>query len=225
MGNLRVTKQVQWHLSMIQGYQDFRKFILWHGTKEDKVKYVVTCLFIKNKINKKSKVEQIMTRTYVNIVWHSMDGSKIIIPWILSSTCHIQWRKMTLWVIWDELMKTMHVLPMEENSIIKVMQIIGWDNKRSHFDKTDEEATLGIVTNVKEVFVWLGYSYLFIRVRMNPLTHGIVWSEVVVDLTLSSKYSSLEIDVARPSEYENIMTRSRGTKWASDVDTTMTIIN
>ena len=54
---------------------------------------------------------------------------------------------------------------------------------------------LGIVTNVKEVCVWLSYSYLLIRGRMNPLGHGIEWSDMVVDLTLSSKQRSLVIDV------------------------------
>jgi len=82
---------------------------------------------------------------------------------------------MTLWVIGDGLMKTTHVLPMEGNYMLEVMQIIGWV-KKSQFDKIGEEVTLGTVTNVKEVCVWLGYTYLFIRVRMNPLAHGIGWS-------------------------------------------------
>ncbi len=43
---------------------------------------------------------------------------------------------------------------------------------------------------------------------MNLLAHGIGWSEMVVDLTLSSKQRSLVIDVARPSEYENIIARN-----------------
>ena len=43
---------------------------------------------------------------------------------------------------------------------------------------------------------------------MNPLTHGIVWNEMVVDLTLSSKKRFLVIDVARPSKYENIIAQN-----------------
>jgi len=50
---------------------------------------------------------------------------------------------------------------------------------------------LGTVTNVKEICVCLGYSYLFIKLGMNLLTHGIGWSEMVVDLTLSSKQRSI----------------------------------
>ena len=49
---------------------------------------------------------------------------------------------------------------------------------------------------------------IFIRLGMNLLAHGIGWSEMVVDLTLSSKQRSLVIDVARPSEYENIIARN-----------------
>ena len=64
-----------------------------------------------------------------------------------------------------------------------------------------------------------GYSYIFIRLGINPLVHGIEWSEMVVDLTLSSKQRSLVIHVAHPSEYENIIARNWRTKWASDVDT------
>jgi len=85
----------------------------------------------------------------------------------------------------------MHILPKEENGMLEVMQIIGLD-KRFQFIKTrDEEMTLGTITNVKEVYVWLGHSYLFIRVRTNHLAHGIRWKEMVVDLTLSSKHRFL----------------------------------
>jgi len=44
----------------------------------------------------------------------------------------------------------MNVLPMEENDILEVMQIIGW-SMRSQFDKSGEEVTLDSVTNVMEV--------------------------------------------------------------------------
>ena len=68
--------------------------------------------------------------------------------------------------------------------------------------------TLCTVTNVKEICVSLGDTYLFIRVRLNPLAHGIGWSEMVVDFTFGSKQRSLVIDVACPSEYENIIARN-----------------
>ncbi|KAF5808253.1 putative DNA helicase [Helianthus annuus] len=35
--------------------------------------------------------------------------------------------------------------------------------------------------NVKEACAWLGYTYLFIRMKMNPLAYGIGWDEVIAD--------------------------------------------
>ena len=52
-------------------------------------------------------------------------------------------------------MEIMHALPMEGNSMLEVMQIIGWD-KMYQFGKNGEEGTSGTVTNVKEVvFGWV----------------------------------------------------------------------
>ncbi|PWA39446.1 hypothetical protein CTI12_AA570910 [Artemisia annua] len=45
-------------------------------------------------------------------------------------------------------------------------------------DNLNAEVTLGTVTNVKEACAWLGYTYLFIRMKMNPLVYGIGWDEV-----------------------------------------------
>lgn len=45
-------------------------------------------------------------------------------------------------------------------------------------DNLNAEVALGTVTNVKEACAWLGYTYLFIRMRLNPLAYGIGWDEV-----------------------------------------------
>lgn len=45
-------------------------------------------------------------------------------------------------------------------------------------DNLNAEVALGTVTNVKEACAWLGYTYLFIRMRQNPLAYGIGWDEV-----------------------------------------------
>lgn len=45
-------------------------------------------------------------------------------------------------------------------------------------DNLNAEVVLGTVTNVKEACAWLGYTYLFIRMKMNPLAYGIGWDEV-----------------------------------------------
>lgn len=46
-------------------------------------------------------------------------------------------------------------------------------------DNLNAEVVLGTVTNIKEACAWLGYTYLFIRMKMNPLAYGIGWEEVV----------------------------------------------
>ena len=57
-------------------------------------------------------------------------------------------------------------------------------------------------------FVLAGLFLYFHKVGNESFSNGIGWSEMVVDLTLSSKQRSLVINVARPSEYENIIARN-----------------
>ncbi|KAL5077954.1 hypothetical protein RYX36_016938 [Vicia faba] len=72
-------------------------------------------------------------------------------------------------------------------------------------DNLNAEVALGTVTNVKEACAWLGYTYLFIRMRMNPLAYGIGWDEVMADPALSSKQRSLVIDAARSLDKAKMM--------------------
>jgi activating signal cointegrator complex subunit 3 len=48
-------------------------------------------------------------------------------------------------------------------------------------DHLNAEIVSGTVTNVKEAINWLKYTYLFIRMRRNPLVYGIGWDEVEND--------------------------------------------
>jgi hypothetical protein len=57
--------------------------------------------------------------------------------------------------------------------IIFILQFLG-----SLKDNLNAEVALGTVTNVKEACAWLGYTYLFIRMKTNPLVYGIAWEEV-----------------------------------------------
>nr|GEV18926.1 DExH-box ATP-dependent RNA helicase DExH14 [Tanacetum cinerariifolium] len=72
-------------------------------------------------------------------------------------------------------------------------------------DNLNAEVTLGTVTNVKEACAWLGYTYLFIRMKMNPLVYGIGWDEVVADPSLSLKQRSLVTDAARALDKAKMM--------------------
>ena len=98
-----------------------------------------------------------MTRKYVNMVFTFMgwEWNNISMNFITYLWSHIVKKNDSIWVIWDGLMKTTHILPMEDNDMLEVMQIIGWD-KRFQFDKSGEEVTLG---TVKEVYVWRLFLY------------------------------------------------------------------
>ncbi|PQQ17082.1 DExH-box ATP-dependent RNA helicase DExH14-like [Prunus yedoensis var. nudiflora] len=72
-------------------------------------------------------------------------------------------------------------------------------------DNLNAEVALGIVTNVKEACEWLGYMYLFIRMRLNPLVYGIGWDEVVADPSLSLKQRALIADAARALDKATMM--------------------
>jgi replicative superfamily II helicase len=56
-------------------------------------------------------------------------------------------------------------------------------------DNLNAEVALGTVTNVREACAWLGYTYLFIRMKTNPLVYGITWEEV----TFSSIVHTLNV--------------------------------
>lgn len=58
-------------------------------------------------------------------------------------------------------------------------------------DSINAEISLGTVTNMDEGVRWLGYSYLFVRMRKNPLLYGMVASDVEQDPLLGSKRHSL----------------------------------
>ncbi|XP_020701426.1 DExH-box ATP-dependent RNA helicase DExH14 isoform X3 [Dendrobium catenatum] len=72
-------------------------------------------------------------------------------------------------------------------------------------DNLNAEVALGTVTNVKEASAWLGYTYLFIRMKTNPLAYGVAWDEVIADPSLSSKQRSLIIDAARSLDKAKMM--------------------
>jgi len=44
------------------------------------------------------------------------------------------------------------------------------------------KVTLGTISNVDEAVQWLSYTYLFVRMKMNPLCYGINYQDVHVSL-------------------------------------------
>ncbi|GAA5908844.1 uncharacterized protein JCM6883_004186 [Sporobolomyces salmoneus] len=58
-------------------------------------------------------------------------------------------------------------------------------------DSLNAEISLGTVTNMDEGVRWLGYSYLFVRMRKNPLVYGMTADEVMQDPLIGSKRHAL----------------------------------
>jgi antiviral helicase SLH1 len=64
-------------------------------------------------------------------------------------------------------------------------------------DNLNAEISLGTVTNVGEAVQWLGYSYMFVRMKQSPLNYGIEWAEIRDDPHLVQRRRKLIIDAAR----------------------------
>lgn len=58
-------------------------------------------------------------------------------------------------------------------------------------DNLNAEITLGTISNVDEAIKWLSYTYLFVRMRINPQCYGINYMDVHDDSTLEMKRRDL----------------------------------
>lgn len=59
---------------------------------------------------------------------------------------------------------------------------------------------LGTVTNIREASIWLSYTYLYTRMKKNPLVYGIDWDELFNDPLLNSYRQKLISEAARELE-------------------------
>ncbi|KAK5660264.1 hypothetical protein OQA88_12804 [Cercophora sp. LCS_1] len=64
-------------------------------------------------------------------------------------------------------------------------------------DNLNAEIALGTVTTIPEAVKWIGYSYLFVRMRRNPMAYGVDWSEYNDDRMLVQRRRKLAIEAAR----------------------------
>jgi len=64
-------------------------------------------------------------------------------------------------------------------------------------DNLNAEIALGTVTSIEEGIQWLGYSYMFVRWKKNPLMYGIEWQELSDDPHLYSQRKKLIVKAAR----------------------------
>ena len=59
------------------------------------------------------------------------------------------------------------------------------------------EISLGTVTNVEEAVQWLSYTYLYVRMRKNPLVYGMKYAELKEDPLLDIKRTEIIRETAR----------------------------
>ena len=63
-------------------------------------------------------------------------------------------------------------------------------------DNLNAEIALGTVSNIQEAVAWLGYTYLSVRMRRNPLAYGFTPKELSLDQNLTGKSVALITEVA-----------------------------
>ncbi|KAI0017266.1 Sec63 Brl domain-containing protein [Xylariomycetidae sp. FL0641] len=64
-------------------------------------------------------------------------------------------------------------------------------------DNLNAEISLGTVTSIPDAVQWIGYSYLFVRMRRSPMTYGIEWAEIRDDPNLVQRRRQLAVQAAR----------------------------
>ncbi|KAL2267588.1 hypothetical protein VTJ83DRAFT_4865 [Remersonia thermophila] len=64
-------------------------------------------------------------------------------------------------------------------------------------DNLNAEIALGTVTSISDAVKWIGYSYLFVRMKKNPMAYGIEWSEFDNDRLLFKRRRDLAIKAAQ----------------------------
>ncbi len=64
-------------------------------------------------------------------------------------------------------------------------------------DNLNAEIALGTVNSISDAVKWIGYSYLFVRMKRNPMAYGIEWQEFSDDPALVQRRRKLAIQAAR----------------------------
>lgn len=64
-------------------------------------------------------------------------------------------------------------------------------------DSLNAEVALGTVTTVDEGVQWIGWTYLFVRMRKNPMVYGLTLEDLQNDPWLGSKRHTLIVTAAK----------------------------
>ncbi|KAG0300672.1 hypothetical protein BGZ98_008986, partial [Dissophora globulifera] len=67
----------------------------------------------------------------------------------------------------------------------------------SMVDNLNAELSLGTITNVDEAVTWLSYTYLYVRMRKNPLVYGMAHTEPMEDPLLGKKRRDIIVAAAK----------------------------
>ncbi|KAG5648692.1 hypothetical protein DXG03_000038 [Asterophora parasitica] len=78
-------------------------------------------------------------------------------------------------------------------------------------DSLNAEISLGTVANTRDAVRWLGYTYLFVRMRKNPFIYGIARDATGDDPQLGSKRNELAIAAAQKLADAHMITFDRAT--------------
>ncbi|KAM3931944.1 activating signal cointegrator 1 complex subunit 3 [Leptodactylus fuscus] len=85
-------------------------------------------------------------------------------------------------------------------------------------DNLNAEIALGTVTNVEEAVKWLSYTYLFVRMRANPLAYGISHKVFQMDPVLEKHREQLVIEVGRKLDKARMIRFEERTGFFSSTD-------
>ncbi|XP_075718320.1 activating signal cointegrator 1 complex subunit 3 [Rhinoderma darwinii] len=85
-------------------------------------------------------------------------------------------------------------------------------------DNLNAEIALGTVTNVEEAVKWLSYTYLFVRMRANPLVYGISHKVFQMDPVLEKHREQLVIEVGRKLDKARMIRFEERTGFFSSTD-------
>ncbi|CAO2627749.1 Activating signal cointegrator 1 complex subunit 3 [Lemmus lemmus] len=85
-------------------------------------------------------------------------------------------------------------------------------------DNLNAEIALGTVTNVEEAVKWISYTYLYVRMRANPLAYGISHKAYQIDPTLRKHREQLIIEVGQKLDKAKMIRFEERTGYFSSTD-------
>ncbi|XP_045150249.1 activating signal cointegrator 1 complex subunit 3 [Echinops telfairi] len=85
-------------------------------------------------------------------------------------------------------------------------------------DNLNAEIALGTVTNVEEAVKWISYTYLYVRMRANPLVYGISHKAYQMDPALEKHREQLVIEVGRKLDKARMIRFEERTGYFSSTD-------